>query len=193
MDLAEKLLKIPERENAGARSSNRFSFQQVWAFDYMLKIIDADSDFFLFMEFHDDIIVLSKTEQEEYIEFFQIKTDDKDSRYVLNKAGKVVLVLQGRMGSTKLKVTIKDTHLAGARNLAAAEGRVQCQLTKYQMCLGCKACESVCRHDAISVKDDGTGKIAYTINDEKCKRCTECVNHFNAGCYMRKVLCIKRT
>ena len=113
--------------------------------------------------------------------------------YVLNKAGKVVLVLQGRMGSTKLKVTIKDTHLAGARNLAAAEGRVQCQLTKYQMCLGCKACESVCRHDAISVKDDGTGKIAYTINDEKCKRCTECVNHFNAGCYMRKVLCIKRT
>lgn len=82
MDLAEKLLKIPERENAGARSSNRFSFQQVWAFDYMLKIIDADSDFFLFMEFHDDIIVLSKTEQEEYIEFFQIKTDDKDSRYI---------------------------------------------------------------------------------------------------------------
>lgn len=73
MDLAEKLLKIPERENAGARSSNRFSFQQVWAFDYMLKIIDADSDFFLFMEFHDDIIVLSKTEQEEYIEFFKLK------------------------------------------------------------------------------------------------------------------------
>lgn len=113
--------------------------------------------------------------------------------YVLNKAGKVVLVLQGRMGSTKLKVTIKDAHLAGARNLVAAEGRVQCQLTKYQMCLGCKACESVCRHDAISVKEDGNGKIVYTINDEKCKRCTECVNHFNAGCYMRKVLCIKRT
>ena len=82
MDLAEKLLKIPERENAGARSSNRFSFQQVWALDYMLKIIDAESDFILFMEFHDDIIVLSKTEQDEYVEFFQIKTDDKDSRYI---------------------------------------------------------------------------------------------------------------
>ena len=71
MDLAEKLLKIPERENAGARSSNRFSFQQVWAFDYMLKIIDADSDFFLFMEFHDDIIVINRLEREEYVEFFQ--------------------------------------------------------------------------------------------------------------------------
>lgn len=113
--------------------------------------------------------------------------------YVLNKTGKVVLVLQGRIGSTKLKVTIKDIHIAKARTLSVAEGKIQCQLTKYQMCLGCKACESVCKYDAISVKDDGTGKIKYSIDDEKCKRCTECVGHFNAGCYMRKVLCIKRT
>ena len=113
--------------------------------------------------------------------------------YVLNKAGKVVLVLQGRIGSTKLKVIIKDIHIAKAKTLSVAEGKVQCQLTKYQMCLGCKACESVCKHDAISVKDDGTGKIRYTIDDEKCKRCTECVGHFNAGCYMRKVLGIKRS
>ncbi|MBQ1173261.1 MAG: phosphoadenosine phosphosulfate reductase family protein [Lachnospiraceae bacterium] len=113
--------------------------------------------------------------------------------YVMNKAGKVVLVLQGRLGSTKLKVVIKDIHIAKAKTLSVAEGKIQCQLTKYQMCLGCKACESVCKFDAISVKDDGTGKITYTINDEKCRRCTECVGHFNAGCYMRKVLGIKRT
>lgn len=113
--------------------------------------------------------------------------------YVMNKAGKVVLILQGRVGSTKLKVTIKDFHIAKSKNLAAAEKRIQCQLTKYQMCLGCKACESVCKYDAISVKDDGTGKITYSINDEKCRRCTECVAHYNAGCYMRKVLTIKRS
>lgn len=113
--------------------------------------------------------------------------------YVINNAGKVVLVLQGRIGNSKLKVIIKDFHIAGAKTLSIAEGKVQCQLTKYQMCLGCKACESVCKHDAISVKDDGTGKITYIIDDDKCKRCTECVGHFNAGCYMRKVLCIKRT
>ena len=112
--------------------------------------------------------------------------------YVLNKAGKVLLVLQGRMGSTRLKVIIKDAHIAKARNLSVAEGRIQCQLTKYQMCLGCKACESVCKHDAISVKDDGSGNITYFIDDEKCVRCTECVSHFTAGCYMRKVLTIKR-
>ena len=72
------------------------------------------------------------------------------------------------------------------------EGKVKCQITKYQMCLGCKACEGVCIHDAISVKDDGTGKILYRIDDDKCVRCTACVAHFNAGCYMRKVLGIKR-
>lgn len=113
--------------------------------------------------------------------------------YVLNRLGKIVLILQGRLGSTKLKVIIKDIHIAKARTLAVAESKVQCQLTKYQMCLGCKACESVCKYDAISVKDDGTGNIIYSIDDKKCKRCTECVGHFNAGCYMRKVLGIKRT
>ena len=96
------------------------------------------------------------------------------------------------MGSTKLKVIIKDTKIAGSKNLAIAEMKIQCQLTKYQMCLGCKACEAVCKHDAISVKDDGQGNISYTIDNDKCVRCTECVGHFNAGCYMRKVLGIKR-
>lgn len=113
--------------------------------------------------------------------------------FIMNKAGKVVLILQGRIGSTKLKVVIKDIHIAKARALSVAEGKIQCQLTKYQMCLGCKACESVCKYDAISVRDNQNGKITYIIDNEKCRRCTECVGHFNAGCYMRKVLGIKRT
>ena len=113
--------------------------------------------------------------------------------FVLNKSGKVVLILQGRIGSTKIKITIKDKHIAKAKTLSGAEKKIQCQLTKYQMCLGCKACESVCKYDAISVKDDGSGKITYSIDNDKCKRCTECVGHFNAGCYMRKVLGIKRS
>ena len=113
--------------------------------------------------------------------------------YVMSKTGEVRLILQGRIGKNRLKVTIKDRRLAGAKSLAAAEGKIQCQLTKYQMCLGCKACESVCRFDALSVKDDGAGGVRYTIDTEKCARCTECVGHFDAGCYMRKVLGIKRT
>lgn len=112
--------------------------------------------------------------------------------YVLDKKGKVVLVLQGRIGSTKLKVTIKNERLAGAANLKVAEGKVQCQLTKYQMCIGCKACESVCKHNAVRIKELDDGTLSYKIDNEKCTRCTECVNHFSAGCYVRKVLTIKR-
>lgn len=112
--------------------------------------------------------------------------------YIMNKAGNIVLILRGRIGSTKLKVVIKDIHIAKSRTLSTAEGKIQCQLTKYQMCLGCKACESVCKYDAINVKDDGKGNISYSIDNDKCRRCTECVGHFNAGCYMRKVLSIKR-
>ena len=42
------------------------------------------------------------------------------------------------------------------------------------------------------IKEMEDGSISYKIDDQKCKRCTECVNHFNAGCYVRKVLTIKR-
>lgn len=112
--------------------------------------------------------------------------------YILDRRGQVLLILQGRMGKNKLKVTIKNVHIAGANSLKNAEARIQCQLTKYQMCLGCKACEGVCKHDAISVRDDGKGNIGYSVDNDKCVRCGECVSHFTAGCYMRKVLMVKR-
>ncbi|MCR5203360.1 MAG: phosphoadenosine phosphosulfate reductase family protein [Lachnospiraceae bacterium] len=112
--------------------------------------------------------------------------------FVINKKGEIVLVLKGRIGTSSLKVTIKNIHIAGAKSLVAAEGKIKCQLTKYQMCIGCDACESICKHDAIKVKGDGKGVATYTIDNKKCVRCTECVSHYNAGCYMRKVLCIKR-
>lgn len=143
---------------------------------------------------------LQRPISEEFYELFKpfgyINTQLGNKRlgevYVLDKKGNVVLVLQGRIGSTKLKVTIKKANIAGARNIAAAEGKIQCQLTKFQMCLGCKACESVCKHNAISIKETEDDRLSYKIDDNKCVRCTECVGHFNAGCYMRKVLTIKR-
>lgn len=111
--------------------------------------------------------------------------------FVLNKKGEILLGLQGRIGSKQLKVTIYQTNFCGARNLKAAEERVKCQLTKYQMCMGCLACEGVCKRDAITIREK-ENQVHYTISDEKCVRCGHCVNHFVAGCYMRKVLAIKR-
>ena len=112
--------------------------------------------------------------------------------YILDKSGNVALVLKGRIGTTKLKVTIKKANLAKAKGIKAVESKIQCQLTKYQMCINCKACEGVCKYNAISIKELEDGTVSYKIDDDKCVRCTECISHFNAGCYMRKVLTIKR-
>ena len=112
--------------------------------------------------------------------------------FVLDKREQIVLKLQGRIGTTNLRVTILKTEIAGAKDLKTAEERIKCQLTKYQMCMGCLACESVCRFNALSIRENKDGEIEYHISDEQCKRCGECVNHFTAGCYMRKVLAIKR-
>ena len=112
--------------------------------------------------------------------------------YVTRRNGNPVLKLQGRIGSTTLKVTIIDSNIDGAKNLKTAEDKIKCQITKYQMCMACRACESICKHNAIVIKEDKEGNLDYRILDNKCVRCTECVNHYTAGCYMRKVLAIKR-
>lgn len=132
--------------------------------------------------------------------------------YIVDRNNTPILKLQGRVGTNLLKVSILKKSLLGSKNIREARQKVECQLTKYQMCVGCLACESVCKHDAVSVreysktkvnldvaicseKDDNSldmHNIVYNIDDKKCLRCGACVNHFDGGCYMRKVLITKR-
>lgn len=112
--------------------------------------------------------------------------------YVLNHKDIPVLKLQGRLGGMECKITILDHHIAGAVSLKNAEEKLRCQITKYQMCMGCLACESVCRHNAVTIRENPNGKLTYRIDEVKCVRCGECVSHFDGGCYMRKVLATKR-
>lgn len=112
--------------------------------------------------------------------------------FVLSRAGRPLLKLQGRIGTNTLKVSILDFHIAGCKNMKNAEEKIKCQLTKYQMCMACLACESVCKRDAIKITENKNNEIDYRIDDAKCIRCAECVGHFIGGCYIRKVLAIKR-
>lgn len=112
--------------------------------------------------------------------------------YVTGKDGKLKLKLQGNIGDTELKVSILDKNAGHAQNIAAAEDKVRCQLMKRQMCIGCLACESVCKVGAISVEPDNAGMRTYRINDDKCVRCGECISHFDGGCYLRKVVRIQK-
>lgn len=149
---------------------------------------------------------LNKVITEELYEFFKpfgwINKEMGNTRlgqvYINDKIGNPIMRLQGKIGSKELKVTVLKVQKG--KSLRDVRQKIDCQLTKYQMCLGCLGCESVCKHDAIVVKKPAhenelkLRKIndTYKIIDEKCKRCGECINHFEGGCYMRKVLITKR-
>ncbi len=112
--------------------------------------------------------------------------------YVVGNDGNLHLKLQGKIGTTTLKVSILNKNAGHCASIRAVEDKVKCQITKYQMCMGCLGCESVCRFGAIDIVTDHSGLISYKISDDKCVRCGNCISHFDGGCYIRKVLCIKR-
>ena len=82
--------------------------------------------------------------------------------------------------------------MGGTKGIKGIEEKVRCQITKYQMCMGCLGCEGVCKYNAIRITEHKDGSYSYQINDDKCIRCTSCISHYNGGCYIRKVLAIKR-
>lgn len=147
---------------------------------------------------------LNKPISEELYEFFKpfgwINKEMGNSRlgevYVVDKVGNPIIRLQGKIGSKELKVTALKVPLGKAKSLRDIRQRIDCQLTKYQLCLGCLGCESACKHNAIIVKKPAheneliQNKVndTYRIFDDRCVRCGECINHFYCGCYIKIIL-----
>ena len=112
--------------------------------------------------------------------------------YVVGKDGSLLLKLQGKIGAFQLKVSILNRNAGHCKSIKAVEDKIKCQITKYQMCMGCLGCESACRFGAIDIVTNHAGLVSYKISNDKCVRCGNCISHFDGGCYIRKVLCIKR-
>lgn len=114
--------------------------------------------------------------------------------YVLDKISKQPLLkLKGKQGEKVIKVTIFRVP-KNIKNQKNFETFIKYQITKYQTCIACRACESVCKHGALSVKnDENTSEIIYKIDEKKCVNCLECVSHFSGGCYLKKVLRTKNS
>ena len=111
--------------------------------------------------------------------------------YVLDhKTGQPVMKLQGRIGSDELRISILGTPIAARSKIIEIELKFKCQITKYQLCAGCHACENTCTHNAIKLIKCGPGDTdyRYEIDENKCVHCFECINHYMGGCYMRRVL-----
>lgn len=117
--------------------------------------------------------------------------------YILDKKSKEpILKLKGKIGQNLLKISIlKSTPVFN--NSKNTEMLIKNQVIKFQTCIGCMACESVCKFNAITIKhlEKQSGEkfnISYKIDEKKCVSCLECVKHFSGGCYMKKVLRTKQ-
>lgn len=143
--------------------------------------------------------VLNRPIEPELYEFFKpfgkLNFDMGKSRlgevYILSpKTGQPILKLQGRMGTQELRITILGTPVAARTKTVEIELKFKCQITKYQLCSGCHACENVCKHNAIRLIKSGEAddQYRYEIDEDKCIHCYECINHYTGGCYMRRVL-----
>ena len=107
-----------------------------------------------------------------------------------------LLKLSGRIGATTLRITVLS-HTGPFKYNHRAEQLLNSQITKYQTCIACAYCQAVCRFDALKVINTEPGNVSqatvkYTIDENKCKHCLECVTHFDGGCYMKKVLRVKQ-
>lgn len=143
--------------------------------------------------------VLNKPITPELYEFFKpfgiLNFDMGKSRlgevFILDhKTGRPLMKLQGRIGINELRITILGTPIAARTKTVEIELKFKCQITKYQLCAGCHACENICKHNAIHLikQSELDTDYRYEIDETKCIHCCECVNHYTGGCYMRRVL-----
>ncbi len=93
-----------------------------------------------------------------------------------------IIILQGRPGASELRVKIVSSN-----NPTLLMQRIDCQIRKYQSCILCGGCPSICPTKAISVT---TGK--YRIDEKKCISCLKCIANFDTGCLVSKVLKTKK-
>lgn len=117
--------------------------------------------------------------------------------FILSKiTNEPIIKLTGKLGSTELKVTFLKTTKPFSSQKEMAD-YTKNQITKYQTCIGCSYCQSVCKFNALKVFNANKGHVSnstimYQIDSNKCVGCLECVRHFDGGCYMKKVLRTKK-
>lgn len=138
---------------------------------------------------------ISKDLYELFKPFGELNFDMGKSRlgevYVLApRTNTPIMKLQGRIGTNELRISILDTPIANRSKTVEIELKFKCQITKYQLCAGCHACENLCKQNAIKLikRGESDSDYQYVIDEAKCVHCYECINHFTGGCYMRRVL-----
>ncbi len=174
MQLKDKLITTPKREDAGSRTSNRYSFQHSWAMQKLLELVATENDFVLVMEFFDDVIILDSSTNPQIIDFYQIKTNTKKKE---------------RFVSTKKIVTqLKEDGMSIAQKLIDNLSRFPHETRSIHL-----VSNKAYKINLVDKSCDSTTKITISL-DEFCKKeidiikgniCSNCYCHnclFPGGC-----------
>lgn len=150
-------------------------------------------------------IIIKKKINEDVIEFLKpfgcLEIFDKQDATYITVTEKEVKDLNGSVLFPSRKVcdivitwgtpVLKVLPAKGTDSLLIVN-RLKCQLRKYQYCIKCTACDSVCPYGAINT----IGDERYTVNESKCKQnlseCSKCIAKFYNGCITCQVLAGKK-
>ena len=150
-------------------------------------------------------IIIKKKINRDVIEFFkpfgQLEIFDKADATYITVTEKEIISSSGDVIHPRRKVcdlvitwgtpVLKVLPTKGT-DVQLIVNRLKCQLRKYQYCIRCSACDSICPHGAISTI--GAGR--YTIDESKCKQnlaeCSRCIAKFYNGCITCQVLAGKK-
>lgn len=97
-----------------------------------------------------------------------IEVYDTDKSGVYRKCFELIITF----GTNVLKVLPEER--IDVTNLV---NRLKCQLRKYQFCIRCSACDSVCPYGAIDTIHGN-----YKIDEDRCRHCKKCIAKFYNGC-----------
>lgn len=133
--------------------------------------------------------------------FGELEIFDKDDATYVTITEKEVADSNGKIIFPKRKVcdviitfgtTVLKVDPAKGIDIQHLISRLKCQMRKYQYCIKCSACDSVCPYGAINT----LGKDRYVIDERICKQntnqCSKCIAKFYNGCITCQVLSGKK-
>lgn len=112
---------------------------------------------------------------------------------ILNRNKETIFKLIARKGELSFRIILimadpKELNKQYKQNLGQYFWNyIDSQIRKFQSCIYCKACNSVCPVSAIKVAQG-----IYRIDERLCVKCLKCVNHFYNGCLIASALGTKK-
>jgi len=139
MSLSEKLLLISCRENSGSTASNRFDYQKDWTIGKLIELHTTKSDYLIFCDYHEDVVILNSETNPTSGTFVQVKTDKSQSwtsnrllKCKTGKDGEKLNSILGKLTSTADQFSEYNPDMAvvsNARfNLKLTEGKTSVTL-----------------------------------------------------------------